>query len=1117
MNSKLPEHSRLSGVFIVIIGFLIAIYPFFTKAQLPIHSFNSSNSSNPYNLTDLDNFPFDDYSYTKLGNLMSESDSGALSFTRLTAPPYNSLNTDLFLNNGNSSLNLLNFPDSTSWDANDDTVRLFPDSTPPVLIDYNLFRKFHFSDSLTDVSTAQELANSTGKLIIVIHGWNPNSDADQFSNSPEFISLIQALKVRLQASDWQLSLYHWETDSDTGPVASATVVRNSTAAAMDGHQHGQHLGELLAKKCPNLKEVQFISHSAGAWVARGAARYLLANTGAKVQVTLLDPFIPGELAGNNTALTKSVISAMPSMTATSSGQLVLLENYYAVDIADLDGLEDATSAVFDWNSTIGVQQRIDWGFSGNPLVSLWYDSHAGPIQFYADTINSADTYLSSGGLENGDFDLNTIGWKRSLFYQEQKIRPLITSISPAALPTSGVSQLISITGSNFLPSGDPNASMLVFYDPSNNSYTRTPNNVTATTMQYDITVGSATGTWHVKVVNGNAESPLYTFTVTSVSPQLLGVSISGPANILQNTVGNQYTARAIMSDGSTPVVTANWTLNAGAPASISSSGQLSVNTVSSKTTVTITAQYTFGGTTKSGQYNAVISPSDSCGSTVTDFITNGNLESGSTGWTLSGGAVISTFGSLYHSATHYLWLGGDNGTDTAYIQTTIPSSATIASLTLYWNINSSEPAAFGAYDTFSIVVRDTSGNLLGTITNWSNLNGMAAGSYQFQSFNVLAYSGKTIRIYFVSNCHLSGSQTSNFRIDDVDLIAAVPNPVVPVLFGVGGPSSVAENTTAQYNAIVVNCDNSIQSVTPSWSVSSGPATISASGLLSPNNVTADTAATVTGIYNGNTRIDYPIKIVYVAPVYTSLAVSGASSAYNNQSVQFSAQEIFSDGSSQLVTPNWSVDSPAVNISGSGLLTPSSISGTTVVNVSASYSAGGTTHTASQQVTIMLIAQPPNFTLLSIKGPSLINEHGTSQCVATAFFSDGSSQVVNPTWNVNPPIATVSAAGLLSAGEAMTNTPVSLSATYTASGITLITSNALTVVHIDPPPKISVTVSNNQAILAWPSNFTGFSLEYATNLLSTSWQSNTVPPVLQGDEFMVTNQISPGNMFFRLRK
>jgi len=81
--------------------------------------------------------------------------------------------------------------------------------------------------------------------------------------------------------------------------------------------------------------------------------------------------------------------------------------------------------------------------------------------------------------------------------------PSISSISPSALPTSNSPQLITIYGSNFKASGDANASSLIFRDPANNPYVRTPVNVTATSLQYNITVQQAVGTWTVVVTNAS--------------------------------------------------------------------------------------------------------------------------------------------------------------------------------------------------------------------------------------------------------------------------------------------------------------------------------------------------------------------------------------------------------------------------------------------------------------------------------------------------------------------------------------------------------------------------------------------------------------------------------------
>src|SRR5436309_9431170 len=71
----------------------------------------------------------------------------------------------------------------------------------------------------------------------------------------------------------------------------------------------------------------------------------------------------------------------------------------------------------------------------------------------------------------------------------------------------------------------------------------------------------------------------------------------------------------------------------------------------------------------------------------TELIVNGGFESGSTAWTMSGGAGVYSDGGYARSGANYLWLGGvTNENDAAYQTITIPGSATSATLSFYYNI-----------------------------------------------------------------------------------------------------------------------------------------------------------------------------------------------------------------------------------------------------------------------------------------------------------------------------------------------------------------------------------------------------------------------------------------------
>jgi RHS repeat-associated protein len=226
----------------------------------------------------------------------------------------------------------------------------------------------------------------------------------------------------------------------------------------------------------------------------------------------------------------------------------------------------------------------------------------------------------------------------------------------------------------------------------------------------------------------------------------------------------------------------------------------------------------------------------------TSLIGNGNFESGTTPWVLSGGAIISSQASLYHSPTHYLWLGDDNGTDSAYQTVTIPANATTATLSFYYNINTSETS--GSPDTFTATIRSSSGTILATVGNWSNLNGTSppGSPYYLQTYNLLpTFAGMTIRIYFTSVCTLTGSKTTNFRVDDVAMQATLPLTVQT------SPASSITSTSAILNGTLnANGQNAISYFEWGTNTSYGnvtPPTTYGSGMTT----TVDQSNSITGL------------------------------------------------------------------------------------------------------------------------------------------------------------------------------------------------------------------------------------------------------------------------------
>jgi len=153
--------------------------------------------------------------------------------------------------------------------------------------------------------------------------------------------------------------------------------------------------------------------------------------------------------------------------------------------------------------------------------------------------------------------------------------------------------------------------------------------------------------------------------------------------------------------------------------------------------------------------------------TATEQVTNGGFESGTTGWTSSSGVITSSSTYAAHGGTWKAWLDGYGSahTDYVYQTVTVPANATSATLSFWLRVDSDETTTTTAYDTLKVQVRNTSNSVLSTLATYSNLN--KGTSYVQRSFDLSAYKGQTIRVYFEG---VEGSQVqTSFLLDDVSV------------------------------------------------------------------------------------------------------------------------------------------------------------------------------------------------------------------------------------------------------------------------------------------------------------------------------------------------------------
>ena len=107
------------------------------------------------------------------------------------------------------------------------------------------------------------------------------------------------------------------------------------------------------------------------------------------------------------------------------------------------------------------------------------------------------------------------------------------------------------------------------------------------------------------------------------------------------------------------------------------------------------------------------------------------------------------------------------------------------------------------------------------------------------------------------------------------------------------------------------------------------------------------------------------------------------------------------------------------------------------------------------------------------------------------------------------------AGLIFSGNALYGTATGGGNPDSFTGAGTVFSLAIGPATINPPT-LSILRSGTNVILTWPTNATGFNLEFATNLVSpAAWNTNLPAPVVVNTNNTVTNPISGVRKYYRI--
>ncbi|RKH63777.1 S8 family serine peptidase [Corallococcus llansteffanensis] len=244
---------------------------------------------------------------------------------------------------------------------------------------------------------------------------------------------------------------------------------------------------------------------------------------------------------------------------------------------------------------------------------------------------------------------------------------------------------------------------------------------------------------------------------TSITAPVGGATLSGSATLSASASDNVGVSRVEFYAGTSLLGTAtsapysfawNTTAVANGTYVLTTKAYDAANNIGTSATVSVTVNNGTGTCSISEQ-----------------LLVNAGFESGNTGWTTSTDVIDgTTSGNAPRTGTYKAWLNGYGTTRTefAYQDVTIPATACSATLSFWALITTSETTTTTAYDKLAIQIRNSAGTVLATPATYSNLDKGTA--YVQRTFDLAAYKGQTIRIYF--NGTEDSSLKTSFFLDD---------------------------------------------------------------------------------------------------------------------------------------------------------------------------------------------------------------------------------------------------------------------------------------------------------------------------------------------------------------
>ncbi len=726
----------------------------------------------------------------------------------------------------------------------------------------------------------------------------------------------------------------------------------------------------------------------------------------------------------------------------SDNQLVQLLVFPDSAIVDVGDSLQATAALLLASGDITFQASVEWSASGGTIDDRGMFRASGPGMYRL-------TAVSPAGLRG----------EAAVLVRPKLVTLVGVGISPLQATAVPGQQIAFTVASHWSDGGTQPADV----DWSAAGGTISPAGI--------YTAGSMGGQF--AVIARNPQSGLAdTARVTVVPASVVGVSISPKGVTTQPGASNQFSALALMSDGTWRTVPMSWQATGGA---IDAGGLFtapaqpgSVRVIVSVVGADFADTATVGVVQPAATLTRVrVNPSSAIvpvgGTRLFSAIAEWSDGSNSVplvAWSATGGTISP--GGLYVAGTApgvYRVIGTHPSglADTSDVVITPPALTGLVLTPVVASVVSGQSVQFAVAGIWS------DGGAAAPAVVWSAGGGAIAPSG-------LYVAGSVPGTYAVIAVHQGGT------VADTSLVTVTPAP--PTLTGLlltPGSTVLAPGAARQF------------SVSGTWSdggTAAPPVTFTATGgSITPGGVYTAGASTgtwrVIATHAASGKADTSSVIISNPVTLTTLAIAPqAVSLLPGASQQFTVNATWSNGSTAVPLVNWSATGGAMG--GSGRYVAGATPGTYRVIV---VHQGGT-RADTADVTVLGTPPPaPTLTSLTLAPkPVSVAVSGTQQFALSALWSDGSTSVPAVTWAATG--GAISGAGLYTASAVAGSYRV----IATHQGGTLADTVAVTVTATPPPTLTSLTVAPK------PTAVTAGSSRQFT--LSALWSngSTTVPAV-----------------------